>query len=74
MEEDGAHNYLVFRSIVRYFTVITPTVDYIASGKSTGLSAETNKPPTMSNNSLTPTLNYYDDLKARVKFTRSCLK
>ena len=48
--------------------------DYVSSWKSKGLSAESIKPPTTSDNSLTPTLNYDDDLKVRVKFTRSCLK
>ena len=72
-EEDGTQNYLVFQPIVRYFKVITNT-DYISSWKSKGLSAETIKPPTTSDNSLTPALSYYDDLKTRVKFTGSYLK
>ena len=72
-EEDGTQNYLVFQPIVRYFKVITNT-DYISSWKSKELSAETIKPPTTSDNSLTPALSYYDDLKTRVKFTGSYLK
>ena len=56
----------------RYFKMITNT-DYISSWKSKGLSAESIKPPTASDNSLTPALNYYCT-KRRVKFTRSCLK
>ena len=73
-EEDGTQNYLVFQSIVRYFKVNTITnTDYVSLWKSKGLSAETIKPPTTSDNSLTPELNYYDDLKVRVKFT-GCLK
>ena len=48
--------------------------NYISSWKSKGLSAETFKLPTTSDNGLTPTLNCYDDLKVRVKFTGSCLK
>ena len=56
----------------KYLKVIANTVNYIASWKSKGLSAETIKPPTTSDNSLTPTLNYYDDLKVRVKVTGSC--
>ena len=47
--------------------------DYVSSWKSKGLSAETIKPPSTSDNSLTPELNY-GDLKMRVKFTGSCLK
>ena len=53
--------------------MITNTDD-VLSWKSKGLSAEIIKPPATSDNSLTPTLNYYDDFKVRVKFTGSCLK
>ena len=70
--EDGSLNYLVFQPIIRYFKVITNT-DYISSWKSKGLSAESIKPPTTSDNSVTPKLNYYSN-KVRVKFTGSCLK
>ena len=56
----------------RYFKMITNT-DYISSWKSKGLSSESIKPPTTSDNSLTPALNYYGT-KTRVKFTGSCLK
>ena len=47
--------------------------DYISLWKSTGLSAESIKPPTKSDNNLTLELNYHGT-KARVKFTGSCLK
>ena len=74
-EEDGTQNYLVSQPIVRYSKVNTITnTDYVSPWKSKGLSVETIKPPTTSDNSLSPTLNYYDDLKVRVKFTGSCLK
>ena len=49
--------------------MITNT-NYISSLKSKGLSAESIKPPTTSDNSLTPELNYYGK-KVRVKFTGS---
>ena len=52
--------------------MITST-DYILSWKSKGLSSESIKPPTTSDNSLAPSLNYYGP-KIRVKFTRSCLE
>ena len=51
-EEDGTQNYLVFQPLNKYFKVITNT-DYISSWKSKGLSAESFKPPTTSDNSLT---------------------
>ena len=70
--EGGTQNYLVFQPMYRYFKVITNT-DYISSWKSKGLSAESIKPPTTSDNSLNPVLNYYGT-KTRVKFTGSCLK
>ena len=71
-EEDGTQNYLVFQPMYRYFKMITNT-DYISSWKSKGLSAESIKPPTTSDNSLTPELNYYGT-KTRVKFNGSCLQ
>ena len=46
---------------------------YISSLNSKGLSAESIKPSTASDNSLTPELNYYGT-KTRVKFSGSCLK
>ena len=42
----------------KYFTVIANT-DYLSSWKSKGLSAETIKYPTTSDNSLTTVLSYY---------------
>ena len=71
-EEDGAQNYLVFQPLNKYFKVIANT-DYVSSWKSKGLSAESIKPPTTSDNSLTPILNYYG-AKTKVTFTGSCLK
>ena len=46
--------------------------DYVSSWKSKGLFAENIKPPTTSDNILTPVLNYYGT-RTRVKFTGSCL-
>ena len=57
-EEDGTQNYLIFQAIVRYFKVNTTTnTDYVSSWKSKGLSAESIKRPTATDNSLTPRLN-----------------
>ena len=73
-EEDDVQNYLVFQPIVKYFKVNTITnTDYVSSWKSKGLSAESIKPPTTSDNSLTPELNYYGT-KTRVNFNGSCLQ
>ena len=52
--------------------MITNT-NYISSWKFKGLSAESIRPPTTSDNSLAPALSYYGT-KTRVKFTGSCLK
>ena len=71
-EEDGTQNYLVFQPLNKYFKVITNT-DYVSSWKSKGLSAETIKPPSMSDNSLTPLIHYVGN-KIRLKFSGSCLK
>ena len=72
-EEDGGQNYLIFQPLIRYFEFITNSPHYISPWKSKGLSTESIKPPTTSNNSLAPALNYYGT-KMRVKFTGSCLK
>ena len=73
-DEDSTQNYLVSQPIVRYFKANTITnTSYVSSWKSKGLSAETIKPPTTSDNSLTPELNYYGT-KTRVKFNGSCLQ
>ena len=71
-EEDGTQNYLVFQPLNKYFKVITNT-DYVSSWKSKGLSTESIKPPTTSDNSLGPELNYYGT-KTRLKIIESCLK
>ena len=52
--------------------MITST-DYVSSWKSKGLSDESIKPPSTSDNSLTLALSYYG-AKIRVKFYGSCLK
>ena len=52
--------------------MITNT-DYVSSWKSKGLFAENIKPPTTSDNRLTPALSYYGT-KTRVKFTACSLK
>ena len=71
-EEDGTQNYLVFQPLNKYFK-LTINTDYVLSWKSKGLSAESIKPPTTSDNSLTPIVSYYGT-KTGVKFTGSCLK
>ena len=74
-EEDGTQNYLVFQPIYRYFKVfsITQYLEYVSEWKSKGLSSESFKAISTSDNSLNPTLSYYGT-KIRVKFTGDCLK
>ena len=69
---DGTQNYLVFQPTYRYFKVIANT-RYISSWKSKGLSDESIKRPTTSDNSLYPLIDYLCD-KIRLKFNASCLK
>ena len=76
-DEDGTKNLLVILPIFRYFkaNVITIVTNYVLSWKSKGLSDETSKPPSTSDNSLTPSINYINNNdKIRVKLTGSCLK
>ena len=55
-EEDGVQNYLVFQPVYRYFKFISNT-NFISEWISKGLSSESIKPPTTSNNSFAPAIN-----------------
>ena len=59
----------------KYFKLnsVVGVIDRVLSWKSKGISNESIKPPTASNNSLTPELNYYGT-KTKVKFIKRCLK
>ena len=59
----------------KYFKLnsVVNVIDRVLSWQSKGISNESIKPPTTSDNSLNPKLSYYGT-KTRVKFTRSCLK
>ena len=74
-EEGGTQNYLVFQPLFKYFKVnsIINVTDYVLSWQSKGLSSEIFKVISMSNNSLTPAINYYGT-KIKLKFSGSCLK
>ena len=74
-EGSGNQNYLVFLPLSKCFELntIVGVVDYVLSWQSKGLSNESIKSPTTSDNSLNPRLGYYGT-KVRVKFTGSCLK
>ena len=71
-EEDGNQNYLVFQQMYKYLKT-NDSSDYVLSWTSKGLSNESIKPPSASNNFLIPTLNYLGP-KSRLKFSGSCLK
>ena len=60
----------------KYFKLssVVGVIDQVLSWQSKGVSNESIKPPTTSNNSLTPELSYYNNTKTRVKFKGSCLK
>ena len=74
-EESGKQNYLVFLPIGKYFklNLVVGVIDRVLSWQSKGISNESIKPPTTSNNSLNPRLSY-NDTKIKVQFTGSCLK
>ena len=74
-ERSGKQNCLVFLPINKYFKLnsVANAADYVLSWQSKGLSNESIKPPTTTNISLTPELNYYGT-KTKIKFTGSCLK
>ena len=52
---------------------VAGAADYVLSWQSKGLSNNSIRPPTTSDSSLNPELNYYGT-KTRVRFTKSCLK
>ena len=56
----------------RYFKVIANAKN-ISEWKSKGLSDESIKPPSTSDTSLSPLINYLDN-KVRLKFNEGCLK
>ena len=74
-EGSGKENYLVLLPLRKYFKLnsVAGAADYVLSWQSKRLSDESIKPPTTTNNSLTPELNYYGT-KTKIKITRSCLK
>ena len=69
-DEDGAQNYLVFQPILKYFTLNS---NWITKWKSKGLSNESLEVVSTSNNTLTPSINYYGE-KVRLRFTGSVLQ
>ena len=66
-EDDGTQNYLVFQTTYRYFKRVSNTNDHILSCKSKGLSGESTKPPSTTNNILNPLLSYVGT-KTRIGF------
>ena len=65
----GAQNYLVFQSVFKYFTLNNK---WITKWKSKGLSNKGFKVVSETDNTLTPSINYYGD-KVRSRFTGSVL-
>ena len=74
-EGSSKQSYLVFLPINKYFKLnsVANAADYVLSWQPKGLSNESIKPRTTSDNSLTSELNYYGT-KTKINFTRSCLK
>ena len=74
-EGSGKQNYSVFLPMQKYFKLnsVVGVIDRVLSWQSKGLSNESIKPPTTSNNSLNPRLSY-NDTKIKLQFTGSCLK
>ena len=74
-EGSGKQNYLVFLLMGKYFKLnsVVGVIDRVLSWQSKGISNESIKPPTTSNNSFNPRLSY-NDTKIKVQFTGSCLR
>ena len=71
-EKNGTQNYSVFQPMHRYFKV-TANTKYISEWKSKGLSYESIKIPSTSENSPSPLIDYLGN-KIRLKFNGGCLK
>ena len=69
-DEDDARNYWVFQPILKYFTLKS---NWIARWKSKGLSNESHEVVSKTDNTLTPSVNYYRN-KVRLRFTESVLQ
>ena len=69
---DGSQAYLIFQPVHKYIKIIANT-RYISEWKPKGLSDENIKPFPTSDNSLTPSIDYYS-YKIRVKFNGSILR
>ena len=74
-EGSSKENYLVFLPMGKYFKLnsVIGVIDRVLSCQSKGVSNESIKRPTTSNNSLNPRLSC-NDIKIKVQFTGSCLK
>ena len=74
-EGSGKQNYLVFLPMGKYFklNLVVGVIDRVLSWQSKGISNESIKQPTTSNNTLNPRLSY-NDTKIKVQFTGNCLK
>ena len=74
-EGRGKQNYLVFLPIKKYFKLnsVVGVIDRVLSWRFKGISNESIRPPTTSNNSRNPKLSY-NDTKIKAQFTGSCLK
>ena len=71
-EKNGTQNYSVFQPMHRYFKV-TANTKYISERKSKGLSYESIKIPSTSENSPSPLIDYLGN-KIRLKFDGGCSK
>ena len=69
-DEDGAQNYLVFQQILEYFRLNS---NWITKWKLKRLSNESLEVVSTSENTLTPSFNYYGD-RVRLRFTGSVLQ
>ena len=72
-EDDGTQNWLVFQPMHRYFKLASDNPSIILSWKYKELSDERIKSTATSNKILNPSQNYIGT-KARVRFSRDCLK
>ena len=67
--EDGSQNFLLFQPLVKYFEAYKTTVSAkVMVRKSKGFSDESINPPAALDNSLSSTLDYFNNPKIRLEF------
>ena len=73
-DDNGSQNYLIFKSVSKYFQIFSGIVNKILGWKSKGLSEESITIPTTSSSNFVAKLNYNRNSNMAVKLEGNSLK